>query len=133
MRLLGQAWRRLGLVIEILWTYALVRLTMDRRDIRASTAWLRTRCRHPWPLTASVPDRRLALATVRTLSKLPTDSRCLMRSLVLIGLLARRDIDTTLVIGVRPEGGFAAHAWVQRGERELLSSGAGEFERLMDV
>ena len=81
---------------------------------------------------------RLGRAVTRTLRLVPADSRCLMRSLVLTGLLARRGIDSSLVIGVRPEGEFGAHAWVEHDGRPLLPSGAtpdGEatFERLVAV
>lgn len=126
-------YRRFALTIEILWTYLLVRVIMSRRDLRASVVWLRRRSRHPWPGTESIADHRLAAATVLTLARLPTDSRCLMRSLVLVTLLARRGIDATLVIGVRGQGSFAAHAWVERCHRELLHSGDGEFARLIAV
>ena len=50
----------------------------------------------------------------------PTDSRCLIRSLVLVRLLANRSIDARVVIGVKADDEFAAHAWVEHGERALL-------------
>jgi hypothetical protein len=128
-----QALRRIGLTGEVLWTYALVRAAMANWDVRTTADWLRRTCAHPWGPTGAIPDQRLAEATVRVLSRLPTDSRCLMRSLVLIGVLSRRDIDATLVVGVQPGETFAAHAWVERGARELLSSAEGEYARLLEV
>jgi hypothetical protein len=70
---------------------------------------------------------------VHTLSVLPTDSRCLMRSLVLTSLLARRGIDSTFVLGVRGEGDFAAHAWVEHATVPLLAPGGSEFKRLVEI
>ena len=77
-------------------------------------------------------------AVARTLRLLPTDSRCLMRSLVLSALLARRGIDSSLVIGVRTAEAFGAHAWVEHEGRPLLptgasASGAAPFHRLVEV
>ena len=52
---------------------------------------------------------------------LPFDSRCLIRSLVLVRILSRRSIDdATLVIGASVEGGFAAHAWVEHDGEPVL-------------
>jgi hypothetical protein len=76
---------------------------------------------------------RLGHAVVRTLSVLPTDSRCLVRSLVLSRLLARRGIEARLVLGVRPGDDFAAHAWVECGEVPVLPTGDGEYQRLTEV
>ena len=75
----------------------------------------------------------LARAVTRTLPLLPADSRCLMRSLVLISLLNRREIGSSLVIGVRPGQRFGAHAWVEVDGRPLLPRGESEFERLVEL
>ena len=76
---------------------------------------------------------RLAGAVVRVLEPIPADSRCLVRSLVLVRILARRGIETRLVIGVRSGPSFAAHAWVEHQGTELLPAGDGEYERLMEL
>jgi hypothetical protein len=82
----------------------------------------------------SFPDAlRLGRAVVRTLAVLPADSRCLMRSLVLTGMLARRGSPGALVIGVKPGEVFGAHAWVELDGRPLLSAGNGEFARLVEL
>ena len=52
------------------------------------------------PLAEKYAAVRLGRAIGRTLSILPFDSRCLVRSLVLAELLARRGIDSRVVIGV---------------------------------
>jgi hypothetical protein len=75
--------------------------------------------------------RRLAKAVRRTLGLLPTDSRCLIRSLVLTRLLARRSIPNTLVIGVRKDPEFKAHAWIEHAGRPILP--AGEYTRLTEL
>jgi hypothetical protein len=76
---------------------------------------------------------RLARAVTRVLSLLPTDSRCLVRSLVLLRLLAKRGVASTLVIGVRPGPEFAAHAWIECAGESLIPNGAGEFSRLAEI
>src|SRR5581483_11465170 len=74
---------------------------------------------------------RYGQAVMRTLAILPTDSRCLMRSLVLLVLLNRRGIPAELVIGVKSGGEdeFGAHAWVELEGRSLLPPGEN-FGRL---
>lgn len=74
---------------------------------------------------------RLGRAVGRTLRLLPTDSRCLIQSLVVTRMLARRSIPSTLVIGVRMEPKFEAHAWVEYEGRPILP--AGEFRRLVEL
>lgn len=76
---------------------------------------------------------RLGKVVLRTLALLPTDTRCLVRSLVLTGLLARRGISSKIVIGVAPGAKFRAHAWVEHAGYPVLPSGAGEYERLLEL
>ena len=66
---------------------------------------------------------RLGSIVEQVLGRLPTDNRCLIRSLVLVRLLANRSIDSRLVIGVSVDAGFAAHAWVEHAGRPLLPVG----------
>jgi hypothetical protein len=125
---------RVALAGEIVATYARVRWALRRRDVRAVLGELR----NPSAVAARGEDpvadgRRLGRAVQRTLAVLPTDSRCLMQSLVLTRLLARRGIDTRLVIAVRPGERFAAHAWVEHGEAALLPAGAPAFEELVTL
>jgi hypothetical protein len=82
---------------------------------------------------APVPDaavRRLSRAVERTLGPLPTDSRCLVRAVVLLRLLARRGRRGQIVIGVRKAGSFGAHAWVELDGRPVVFDEADGFERL---
>jgi hypothetical protein len=55
----------------------------------------------------------MAAAVTRVLAALPGDDRCLVRSLVLVELLARRGIDSTLVVGTGKPPRFTAHVWVE--------------------
>lgn len=124
---------KLRLVLEILGTYVRVRWSLLRTDFRTTL----DRINRPSAATSS-PERaafvnglRLGRAVSRTLVLLPTDSRCLVRSLVLTELLVRRGIDSTLVIGVRPHPGFEAHAWVECCGAPVLPD--QEYERLVEL
>ena len=74
---------------------------------------------------------RLGRAVARTLRLLPTDSRCLIQSLVLTRMLARRSMASVLVIGVRTGSAFEAHAWVEHEGRPILPP--GQFTRLVEL
>lgn len=76
---------------------------------------------------------QLGGAVTRVLSLLPTDSRCLVRSLVLLALLERRGVGSTLVIGVGVEPEFVAHAWIECDGEALLPSGGGTYARLTEI
>ena len=128
--------RKLALGVEILSAYARVRWLLRRADVPGAVEALR-----------SVPPRdggractareselvglRLGGAVVRVLDLLPSDSRCLMCSLVLTRLLARRGIPSALVIGVASEPAFAAHAWVETGDVPLLPPHEPDYARLV--
>lgn len=58
---------------------------------------------------------RLAWAVDVTSAALPVETTCLPRALAAKSLLGRYGYESTLRIGVaRDDGGFAAHAWVER-------------------
>jgi hypothetical protein len=108
---------RLALVAEILTTYVFVRWQVRRHDLPAAVAALRAGRR------VAVVDReprRLAAFAERIVARIPGDSRCLMRSLVVLAMLARRGVDARLVLAARPTPEFAAHAWVERNGDPLL-------------
>jgi hypothetical protein len=63
----------------------------------------------------------------------PGDTRCLVRSLVLTRLLARRGIQAKLVIGASAGGEFLAHAWVEHDGYPVLNPGDGSFGRLVEL
>lgn len=84
------------------------------------------------PMSHPAGAFRIAWAVERVLGRVPGDVRCLVRSVALVGLLARRGVSSTLVIGVRAHGEFAAHAWVEVGGRPLLPTGL-HYERLTEL
>lgn len=125
---------KLVLTAEILALYARARWQLRGNDIRGALASLRAEQSLTDPdgdPTAYAAGLRYARAVTRVLGALPSDSRCLMQSVVLDGVLARRGLRSTLVIGVRPGADFGAHAWVELGGRPLLPPQADEFERLL--
>jgi hypothetical protein len=125
-------WSKARLGGEIIGVYSGVRRAMRKEDLNSLVRALRKSCRDAEPVPP-MARFRLAGAVQRVLSVLPTDSRCLIRSLVLLALLERRGVASTLVIGVRAEPDFAAHAWVESDGRELLPSGGGEYRRLTEI
>jgi len=126
---------RLMLGAEVLLTYALVRWLLWRRDLPAVVAAIRAddpaRPAQAEGVASVKLGARLARVTSRCLAPLPTDSRCLARSLVLMALMARRGVASALVIGVRPGSDFGAHAWVEREGMPLLPSGGETYSRLL--
>jgi hypothetical protein len=127
------------LVAEILGVYAKTRWRMPRGDIRQITTASqdllrrvpeerRTTGRDDWPLAA-----HLGHAVFRTLRALPTDSRCLVQSLVLSQMLAARGIPSTLVIGAHTRPRFTAHAWVEHEGRPVLPPRDFQDARLVEL
>lgn len=133
---------KIRLSAEVLATYCQVRWWMRGQRIEDIVARLREgQGRGPSPGAEKPSDDhaahllgglRLGRAVSRTMRLLPTDSRCLVQSLVLTRLLGRRGIPSSLVIGVMSEPQFAAHAWVEHGGAPLLHPGTG-YERLVEV
>lgn len=123
---------KLALTGEIAAAYAVARWALWRHGLRETLATVRSGlARHARP--ESEHDRlvagvRLGRAVGATLRVLPVDSRCLISSLVLTRLLARRGIESELVISVRPGEKFAAHAWVEHGGLALLPADAPASE-----
>ena len=122
--------RKAGLGLEILWLYGRIRWLMLRRQAPEVLEEVRGEVSDRHDEGAAIAlGRRLARPVVRTLTVLPMDSRCLVRSLVLSGLLARRGVSSTVVIGVQTDPKFQAHAWVEHRGHALLPTGDG-FEPL---
>jgi hypothetical protein len=127
--------RKLRLAVEILPVYVRARWLLARRDLPATLEALRSMPALPEveELDAQLIGIRFGRAVERTLGPLPADSRCLIKSLVLLRLLARRGIQASFIIGVQPAPTFKAHAWVERGAVPLISAGDGRYERLVEL
>jgi hypothetical protein len=126
---------KLRLLIEILGIYVRARILLRSADLARCVAALRatgaeqTHSVSTWG--EQVSAARLGKVVSKVLDPLPFDSRCLVRSLVLTTMLARRGISSSVVIGVRSEPEFGAHAWVESGGVALLPP--GEYGRLVEV
>lgn len=126
---------RCRLAAEILAAYLGTRREMARMPIAALIDGLRAEVERPAPAAAErlSEARRLGRAVARTLALAPGDTRCLVRSLVLVRLLSRRGLAAQLVIGARPRPEFLAHAWVEYRGEPVLSPGDGSFGRLVEL
>lgn len=121
---------KLRLAAEILVVYARVRRRLRRRGLPRTLDSLRTFGQGG---VDQIGAARAARAVTAVLRLLPTDSRCLTTSLVLIGVLARHGGPASLVIGVVPGPTFAAHAWVEFGGVPLLKAGSALDGRLAEL
>ncbi len=130
---------RLRLAAEIVGACVQARRALSRAPIGAVVATLRSRTPHFATAETAATERtldearRLGRAVVRTLALLPGDTRCLVRSLVLTRMLARRGIPAKLVIGARAAPNFLAHAWVEYRGDPVLSPGDRSFDRLVEL
>ncbi len=130
--------RRVLLVAEILAVYCWVRVRLLRDRFPEALARARDDAVIE-PATGDAPAvtymraARLGRAVQRTLRLVPADGRCLMQSMVLTALLARRGIDTRLVIGVNQGGEFEAHAWVEYRGHSLLPDSQGKYHTLAEL
>jgi hypothetical protein len=127
--------RKIALGVEILSAYARVRRLLRRGGVPGAVESLRTvppsESRPRTTRESELVGLRLGQAVVRVLGLLPSDSRCLMSSLVLTRLLATRGIPSALVIGVASEPPFAAHAWVETGDVPLLPPHEPDYAQLV--
>jgi transglutaminase superfamily protein len=129
--------RKVPLAIEIVRTYLKVRWLLLYRGLPATLVALRRGLREHSSGESEQVRRmqgaRIGHAVVRVLRVLPTDGRCLMRSLVLAGLLARRGVYAKLIIGVTPDPRFEAHAWVEVDALPVLRTDEQRFHRLVEL
>jgi hypothetical protein len=125
------------LAAEIMRLYATARWRLRRADLPTVLTDLRRGSRdadsHADEEEELWAGRVLGKITTQMLSALPTDGRCLIRSLVLTGLLSRRGIESRLVLAVHPGERLAAHAWVEYESLPLLEPGAPPLERLTEL
>ena len=124
------------LALEVIRAYIQARLLLRRGTLPAALEQLRATDAVEHSETRRedlIEGIRLGQVVGRVLRPLPTETRCLARSLVLTRLLARRGVGSKLVIGVRPGETFGAHAWVEADGQPLLPGGGLEFERLVEL
>jgi hypothetical protein len=119
-----------SLLLEIVSAYVRLRYAVRHSDVREVLARVRVDA-GPEPRRPERAAARLARSVHKVCAYAPPKSRCLVESLVLAQLLARRGISSSVVIGVQASGDFAAHAWVELGQHRLLPSGDGSFEPLV--
>jgi hypothetical protein len=124
---------RLALIAEVLITYAVVRRQVRRHDLPRAVAALREERRPSYVALVAREPRALAVAAERVVARIPGDSRCLMRSLVVLAMLARRGVDARLILAARPTPEFAAHAWVERDGNPLLPTRGFGDARLTEL
>lgn len=125
---------RVRLTVEIVREYVHARRAMRQGDVRRALVVLRRPRIEPNRDSVSHDAaRRMGHAVERVSALLPSKSRCLMQSLVLTTMLARRGTPTRLVIGVRPGEEFGAHAWVELDGTPLLPPGGTQFTRLVEL
>ena len=126
--------QRLALGTEIVRAYLAVRRLSSRRKLPEVVIALRQA-----PAVGGLPlpeprvdGIRLGRAVMRALVLTPGGTKCLMRSLVLLRLLARRGaLGSELIIAVQPGPAVLdAHAWVELDGQALLPPGDGH-ERLL--
>ncbi len=124
-----------ALVVEILRAYVRIRRLLRTLAFTEVVSRLRAQPADPLlgEVSAQLTGIRLGRAVSRTLRVLPADTRCLVRSLVLTDLLARRGIESSLVLGVKSKPSFAAHAWVECGDVPVLPTNGSEYQRLSVV
>jgi hypothetical protein len=121
--------RKAALVAEVLAAYTQARRELRHAGLVAAVEHLR----NVEPVPDGIPPTRLARVVRRTLRPLPVDTRCLMQTLVLTRLLARRGVPGTVVLSVSPGPDFGAHAWVEHEGRPLLPPADEGFERLLEL
>jgi hypothetical protein len=126
--------------LEILVDYLRVRWLLRTLDFQTALTRLRAtpRCERmellePGSRKAEHIAARLGNLVWKTLRLFPTDSRCLMKSLVLTAVLARRGLDGDVIIGVKSEPEFTAHAWVEHRGMALLPHEQYDETRLVEV
>jgi hypothetical protein len=124
---------RLRLVAEVLVTYVVVRRQVRKHDLPRAVTALREERRPRHLAVVHREPRVLAVAAERVVARIPGDSRCLMRSLVVLAMLARRGVDARLVLAARPTPEFAAHAWVERNGDPLLPTRGFGDARLAEL
>lgn len=108
-----------GMFLDVFSNVCLMRLQLARRNLDAILeALVRYRGHMAADAADSVEEERLAHHANlfwRARAYVPIQPRCLLDSLAMVKVLARRGIHANLVFGVTDDP-FTAHAWVQAGD-----------------
>lgn len=115
---LGPA-RKVLVAQEILVEYVRVWWSLRRSGLRPTLEAIQRPPERDDPRHRAV-GLRMGRAVNRTLGALPSDSRCLIRAVVLTRILARRGVGSRVVLGATREPDFKAHAWVEHCGVPLL-------------
>ena len=80
-------------------------------------------------LPPSATIDRVSFAIPRVAARMPWRSDCLVQALAAQRWLAAYKIPTSLVLGVRKDGGtFAAHAWLKAGEHVVTGGDISRYQ-----
>ncbi|MEZ5581714.1 MAG: lasso peptide biosynthesis B2 protein [Candidatus Competibacteraceae bacterium] len=121
----------LWLALVLTFVACLIRLVNFRRTYRLLERWSPTaRIQHEIPDETIAYAQKLGQLAQITGRYLPFNASCLRQSLSVWWLLRLKRVPAELRIGVRNEGAFAAHAWVELGGR-LVNESADTRERFM--
>lgn len=108
------SWRQRAVVAHALVLLPLVTLGVQAAGYRRAAGWLRQDARSRPARHDAAAARELARLVWAASLRSPVACTCLSRALVLCHLLRRQGLDARLCFGVaRPDGGLAAHAWVE--------------------
>jgi hypothetical protein len=131
----GRLRRRLSVVREVVTTRVQVDRALRKQDFAEAVAAVRGPVLVSPGVTQAQLDEavRLGRAVVRVMRWWPGDRRCLAKTLVVTGMLARRNVGCRVVIGVRVSPGFGAHAWPELGGRALLPPIEEVGKRLVEI
>ena len=127
--------QRLKIVAEVVSIYPMVRWALTHSELEAAVA----RARRGAPVRDSYPPQqrdaahRLAWIVEAILDRLPGDTRCLTRTLVLTRVLSRRGIGCRVVLGVRVAPEFGSHAWPELAGRPLMTPIEPGGQRLLEL
>lgn len=126
-----------ALVLEILGAYVSVKRRLRAQELHRLVGALRSagsgRSTYPDRVAEQAAAMRIGNAIARTVRLVPGDSRCLVRSLVLMSMLCRRGVRSTLVIGVSPSPEFQAHAWIELDGVAVLPSLEHIHQRIVEL
>ena len=126
--------RERALLVESYLVVVLVRLSLTVVPYALLRRLRRPVLRIARILAARSLDDHRVVAAVRTAARHVAGATCLTQAIALHLMLARRRIETHLVVGVtRRDGRFEAHAWVDRDGDVLIGGDVTRFNPLVRI